>query len=96
MFCPKCSNLMMPSQGKMKCSCGYVQVEGKLVDKKKVEKKIEVMEKSVETLPEIKADCVKCKNNKALFWTLQTRSSDEPETKFFKCVKCGNVWREYS
>jgi len=87
----------MPSGGKMKCSCGYVQQEGKIIEKRKKEKKIEVMDSSIDNkhLPEISADCSQCKNNKAYFWTIQTRSSDEPETKFFKCTKCKNTWREY-
>ena len=40
-------------------------------------------------------DCKKCGHEKAFFWTLQTRSSDEPETRFYKCVKCNFVNREY-
>jgi len=97
MFCPKCSNLLMPSGGKMKCNCGYSQQEGKITEKKKKEKKIEVMDSSTDTkhLPEINADCRECKNTKAYFWTIQTRSSDEPETKFFRCTKCKQTWREY-
>lgn len=96
MFCPKCSNLLMPKDGKMKCSCGYVEQGGKISDRKKSVKEIAVVEeKSMEVLPKIKYDCKKCKSNEAYFWTLQTRSSDEPETRFFKCTKCSNVSREY-
>lgn len=87
---------MLPKEGKMKCSCGYVQEEGKISDKKKKRKEIVVMdEKSTEVLPKIKYDCKNCKNTEAYFWTLQTRSSDEPETRFFKCTKCSSVFREY-
>jgi len=96
MFCIKCGNLLLPSDGKMKCSCGYVQEDARIKDKKKKNNIIAVADKKSETLPEIKADCAKCKNDKAYFWTLQTRSSDEPETKFYRCTKCENVWREYS
>ncbi|GAH37902.1 unnamed protein product, partial [marine sediment metagenome] len=39
--------------------------------------------------------CKKCGNEKAFFWTVQTRSGDEAETKFFKCTKCEFTWREY-
>lgn len=95
MFCPRCNNLLLPKEGKMECSCGYKSEETKLKDKKKKEEKIFVMEKPQENLPKMKADCSKCKNDEAFFWTLQTRSGDEPETRFFKCVKCSNVWREY-
>ena len=43
----------------------------------------------------MKYDCKKCENTEAYFWTLQTRSADEPETRFFKCTKCSTVHREY-
>jgi len=86
----------MPDDGKLKCSCGYVQEEGVIKDRKKKQNKIAVLDKEIETLPKIKSDCVKCKNDEAYFWTLQTRSSDEPETKFFRCTKCNAVRREYS
>ena len=33
---------------------------------------------------------------KSYFWMMQTRGSDEPETKFYKCEKCKHVWRDYS
>lgn len=39
--------------------------------------------------------CPNCKNDEAYFWILQTRSADEPATRFYKCTKCGKVWREY-
>jgi len=96
MFCPKCSNLLLPKDGKMKCSCGYVQQEGKIKEKKrKTEEVAVVSEKQPEVLPKIKYDCRDCKNTEAYFWTLQTRSADEPETRFFKCTKCGSTFREY-
>ena len=96
MFCKKCSNLILPKDGVMKCSCGYVEKEGKLIDKKKKDVEIEIgNEEGSQRLPIIKAECSGCKNNEAYFWTKQTRSSDEPETRFFKCTKCKRVWREY-
>ncbi len=96
MFCSRCGNLIVPKEGIMKCSCGYVKKEGKLIDKKNKDVKVEVMkEGSTESLPIIDADCKACGHNKAYFWTKQTRSSDEPETSFFRCVKCKRTWREY-
>ena len=85
----------MPKDGKMKCSCGYSSNDDKLVDKKKENKKIEVRKDEDDSLPIIKADCKYCGNEKAYFWTMQTRSADEPETRFFRCVKCKKTWREY-
>lgn len=96
MFCKMCGSLLLPKDGKMKCSCGYTQEDGRIIDKKKVGEEIVVMEKKIsENLPSIKYDCKECKNTEAYFWTLQTRSADEPETRFFKCTKCSNVVREY-
>ncbi len=37
MFCPKCEGLLMPKGEIMKCSCGYVQKEGRLTEKSKKE-----------------------------------------------------------
>ncbi|WFO75911.1 transcription factor S [Desulfurococcaceae archaeon MEX13E-LK6-19] len=39
--------------------------------------------------------CPKCGNREAYYWFLQTRAADEPPTRFFRCTKCGYVWREY-
>ena len=51
---------------------------------------------NVETNPRVEADCAKCDNKEAFYWTRQTRGADEPETRFFKCTKCNHTWREYS
>lgn len=40
--------------------------------------------------------CPKCGAKKALSWVQQTRASDEPPTRFYKCVSCEYTWREYS
>lgn len=39
--------------------------------------------------------CSKCGNDEVYFWMLQTRAADEPPTRFYKCTRCGKVWREY-
>jgi DNA-directed RNA polymerase subunit M len=47
-------------------------------------------------LPIVKDEkCKKCGNEDSYFWTVQTRASDESETKFFKCTKCGHTRRDY-
>ena len=102
LFCMKCGTMMLPSGKKLRCgSCGY-SPRGKpdnIILKEKVElsreQEIEIQDKKVETLPKIKEDCPKGKGKFAFFWTLQTRSSDEPETRFFECVKCAHRWRAY-
>jgi DNA-directed RNA polymerase subunit M len=59
------------------------------------EQEIEVQDKKIETLPKVKESCDKCGNKTAYYWTLQTRSSDESETRFFECTKCRHRWRVY-
>ena len=95
MFCSKCGSLLMPKDGKMVCNCGHSEKDGKLKDAKKKKSDVFVVEKKIETLPVTDYDCGSCKNTKAYFWLLQTRSADEPETRFYKCTKCGAVHREY-
>ncbi|MEM4637957.1 MAG: transcription factor S [Candidatus Woesearchaeota archaeon] len=101
MFCPKCGSILKPKivreKKVMACSCGYVSdKDSKIVlsEKKKEEIKFDVVEQESSAYPIIDAECPKCKNNKAYYWTQQMRAGDEPETHFHKCTKCGHTWRE--
>ncbi|KAF6003145.1 hypothetical protein CCYA_CCYA09G2739 [Cyanidiococcus yangmingshanensis] len=38
--------------------------------------------------------CERCGARRASFYQLQTRSADEPMTTFYRCLECGNQWRE--
>ncbi len=96
MFCPKCGSLMFSKN----CSCGYVLKEESTFEvkeelKTKIDKIDVVGNEEDSLLPETDAECPKCKHNKAVFWLVQTRAGDEPETKFLKCKKCGHTWRDY-
>lgn len=105
MFCPKCSSILLPKTDRGKrilaCSCGFKSNE---LDSLKLKESIakpaavEVIDESIEenSLPRTDADCPKCPNLRARFWTQQTRAADEPPTRFFKCTKCDHVWREYN
>ena len=100
-FCPKCGAILVLKTKNYGCPrCSYSTTEKvNLKTSEKQEEKIEVgvvSSKETSTLPIVTEICVKCKNHKAYFWTVQTRASDESETKFFKCVKCEHTWREYS
>jgi DNA-directed RNA polymerase subunit M len=83
----------------MKCSrCSYTDKDvkhSKISEKVKTAKEIVVVDQEVETNPKTKHLCTKCKCKEAYWWEVQTRAGDEPPTRFFKCVKCGFVNREY-
>jgi DNA-directed RNA polymerase subunit M/transcription elongation factor TFIIS len=37
--------------------------------------------------------CKLCKQRKTIYYSLQTRRADEPETQFIRCVNCNNRWK---
>lgn len=41
-------------------------------------------------------NCDECGHGEAYYTIKQTGSADEPPTRFFKCVECGNRWRDYN
>ena len=97
-FC-ECGGLLQPvDKETMKCrSCGAVvkkAVYGKITTKAN-KAEIVVIEDNRPDLPETDKECPKCKNMRAYWWLIQTRSADEPPTQFFRCTKCRHVWREY-
>ena len=107
-FC-KCGGILLPSKdakGKISFKCRKchktarnVKDEPTVISRKiNTKKGIPVidMDKHVEKMSTISAICPKCNHDRAMWWLVQTRSGDEAATKFFKCVKCGHQWREYS
>ncbi|MBI3622984.1 transcription factor S [Candidatus Pacearchaeota archaeon] len=100
-FCPKCGSILIQKRKNLGCPrCNYA-AKGKPVKLKtseKLENKKEIpiiSEKEVQFNPVVIETCKECGNDKAYFWTIQTRAGDEAETKFFKCTKCNHTWREY-
>ncbi len=98
-FCPKCGAVLIKKGKKDGCvRCNYyLKGKIKLVTSEKIDEKKEVavVKKDTQVFPIIKEKCSECGNDKAYFWTVQTRSGDEAETKFFRCTKCEHTWREY-
>ncbi len=102
LFCPKCGSIMMPKKNKkgvLACSCGYVEKDAedtKIKEKITEQEEIPVIENDDDPSPVVDEICPECGHGKAKFWTVQTRASDEPETKFYKCEKCKHTWRDYN
>ena len=105
MFCPKCQSIMLPKKDDGKrvlvCSCGFKSSDSKsAVIREAVRDKVKEIEvvsdkDDLAALPKVNMECPKCKHNKAYYWLVQTRSGDEPETRFNKCEKCNHTWRDY-
>ena len=99
-FCPRCGSILMQKRKNFGCpKCSYTTKEKeKLQTKEKINESQNVSvvkEKDMDVLPVVEQTCKTCGNKEAYFWTSQTRSGDEAETKFFRCRKCGHTWREY-
>ncbi|MAG79276.1 transcription factor S [Candidatus Pacearchaeota archaeon] len=99
-FCPKCGAVLIKKVKNDGCPrCNYStkgKVKIKTSEKMDEKKEVSVIKPNeTEIFPIINEKCKECKNDKAYFWTVQTRASDEAETKFFKCTKCGYTRRDY-
>lgn len=99
-FCPKCGAVLITKVKNSVCPrCGYTKkgmVELSTSEKVSEKKEVAVLKKGVgSTDPIVNEKCPKCGHDKAYFWMVQTRSSDEAPTKFFKCTKCGYTRRDY-
>ena len=100
-FCPKCGAVLIQKTKNMGCPrCNYASKNKaqKLRTSEKIDERKETAVfsgKDESILPVINDKCRKCANDKSYFWTVQTRASDEAETKFFKCTKCSHTRREY-
>ena len=66
---------------------------------KKFKNDLELMNNEVLETPETATTtqfrCSKCrKNTKCCYFSMQTRSADEPMTNFITCTECNHNWRE--
>jgi len=63
-----------------------------------IEEKAKMDKMLKESLKESATDlfqCNRCKKRKTIYCEVQTRSSDEPMTKFITCLECGYKWKQY-
>ena len=99
-FCPKCGSILAQKRKNFGCvRCGYttkekvkIKISEKLGEKQQI---AVVKDQDMDVLPTVEENCKECGHKYAHFWTSQTRSGDEAETKFFRCKKCEHTWREY-
>ncbi len=100
-FCPECGSMLLPQGNELKCSCGYTKKlsedknEYTVKEEVKAADNVIVKGEDINTLPTTKTECPECGHTEASWWLQQTRSADEAETRFFKCLECGHTWREY-
>ena len=105
-FCKKCNSLMLPEKKGneiyLKCTkCNYREkLEASKSKTLKLTKKLETkkiitIENENIPLPTTEKVCPNCGHTQAFYFLQQTRAADEPPTQFFKCKKCGHIWREY-
>ena len=97
-FCPKCGAILMMKKTKAGCPrCSYTakgKVNMEMKEKVKEQVIVAVVDEKVgEVHPITDFKCRKCGHNKSYFWIRQMRSGDEPESKFYKCIKCKNTTR---
>jgi DNA-directed RNA polymerase subunit M len=103
-FCPKCEVKLKKSDSGLECSkCGYIEGQDvkqtkKIVGEKEPDFSLLAFDgdEGEESYSTIKIICEKCGHDQAVWWMFQTRSADEPTTRFYRCSKCKYTWRDYS
>jgi DNA-directed RNA polymerase subunit M len=98
-FCPKCGAVLVEKKKNFGCPrCNYStkeKVKIKTSEKMNEKKEVAVIKKDFKVHPTMVAECKRCGNDKAYFWSVQMRAADEAEVKFFQCTKCEYTWKEY-
>ncbi len=103
-FCPKCEVKLKKSDLGLECSkCGYTEGQkvnqtNKIVGEKEPDFSLLAFDgdEGEESYSTIKIICEKCGHDQAVWWMFQTRSADEPTTRFYRCSKCKYTWRDYT
>lgn len=107
-FCDECGGILVTEQENghqvTKCrNCGAEgEVEGdyKVTEEKEQDPKDRLnvgdSDGDESTRPTTDKECPNCgEETEHEWWMEQTRSSDEPPTRFYECLECGNVHKEY-
>jgi len=92
LVCPKCRDSNEVTRAKN----DYLELgSAKSSTDKKKTVIIDKTQLDEDAMASVDATCPKCGHEKAMQWSLQTRSADEASTIFFRCTKCGQTWRDY-
>lgn len=109
-FCEECESMLQPTKidGKYvmacpKCGTGKKDItkETSILTQKikhSNEDEMVIIENpdEISTMPTKPMRCPKCKIVvDTQYWAVQTRSGDEAPTRFYRCTKCKQTWREY-
>jgi DNA-directed RNA polymerase subunit M len=108
-FCEECGGMLVSSNNEgdsqMECrNCGTIhEVDGddyKVTETKEEDPKdrlnVNDEDSDESTRPTTTKECPSCGDEQEHEWWMeQTRASDEPPTRFYKCRNCGNVHKEY-
>ena len=91
---------MFPVEGNFECrKCGFkTKIEdhkASTIQKATEEREMLIVEGELDTLPKTRVECPDCGYNEAYWILRQTRAADEPETRIYRCIKCGHTWREF-
>lgn len=103
-FCPKCEVKLKNSDSGLQCpQCNYTEGQKekpvkKITNEEEPDFSLLAFEENEgdESLPTVKIECEKCGHDEAVGWMFQTRSADEPTTRFYRCQKCKYTWRDYT
>ncbi|CAL5996875.1 DNA-directed_RNA polymerase subunit [Hexamita inflata] len=101
LFCPNCANvLLIDKAGNTQFFCRtcpyHYELNGQVVYKlQKQDKEIKPLlaENQMFDGQKINEECPKCSHSIAYCIMFQTRSSDEPMTRFFMCEECKYRWK---
>ncbi len=104
-FCTRCGTLLTPreTEGKkvLHCpSCGTSKEIGAssrrgyvLSSATPSNDNVVVVKEEVVPYAKTKANCRRCGNAEAYYYSVQTRGGDEAETVYLTCTKCKHVWK---
>ncbi|CAG9463166.1 unnamed protein product [Pedinophyceae sp. YPF-701] len=110
MFCPACANMLAlkkaasrgTDEALMRLYCGSCDYEYEMdrtisqdvpLEKKDVDDVLG-SEEMWATAAKTQAMCPRCHHDEAYLKEFQTRSADEPTTRYHRCTKCHHAWKE--